>query len=934
MKMRVCFLCFLAGYCVAVGQQTLRGVVVDGVNEMPLQGVKVYVDVSDVVFTARSGKFEIKLHSPVTPLVLWIVYEGYLTKKFALGSASTINLGSIALDADPNIEQEEIGVISLSDNDLAIADDGFGSLIVPGLLTASKAVFARAAAFDFSAAFYRPRGLDNSYSKVMLNGMEMNELYSNRPQWSFWGGINDVQRNQSTTRGLELSSATFGGAAGSTNIILRASQYRKGGRVSYAFANRSYMHRIMASYSSGLHENGWAYTFLASRRYGSEGYVAGTPYNANSFFGSIEKQIGSAHALNFVGMYTPNHRGRNSSLTNELFALKGRRYNPYWGFQNGKIRNARTRTIQKPLLMLNHYWDLAPQTTLNSAIAYQWGSVKNSRLDNSSVQNPAPDYYQRLPSFHLSRATPDYTNAFLAQQALINDGQIDWESLYAENRLVSSTGGSAVYALQDDVAANKQLMINSAIDATISDRLSIMSKISFTTLNSENYAQLKDLLGAVNYLDIDNFSVSQSQDGREGDGAQSDINNPNRYVTEGERYKYNYSLAARVISGFLQAQYSAKRFEGFLGVQYARTSYRRDGLYNNGRFNGVSFGKSKQLAFSDIGAKLGVTYKFSGRHIVNSIFGYYTQAPTLRNSFVNPRQNNSTPVNLESEQINAVTLKYTYRSPIVTAACTGYYTGFKNGTDLNFYFTENSVKNGNGDFVQEFVDGIARSSYGFEFGAEAKLTSTLKVKAAGALGQHVFTKDGNATLYTQPDLEIAASGDANQILADSRIPLGTVALKNYHVATGPERVLQLGFEYRDPNFWWIGATANHFSHAYIDISTLARTSNFNKAPDGLDFPEYNEAIARQLLTQEQIPSYVLVNVVGGKSWRVKSYYVGFFAALNNVLNTVYRTGGFEQSRRANYRTLLQESQLEHPVFGNRYFFGNGSTFYVNFYCRF
>jgi len=101
-------------------------------------------------------------------------------------------------------------------------------------------VFLNAAAFDFSSTFFRPRGLDNANGKLLINGIEMNKQFNGRPQWANWGGVNDVQRNQEFSRGLSPSDYTFGDLAGSTNLTMRASKYRKGGRVSVASANRSY----------------------------------------------------------------------------------------------------------------------------------------------------------------------------------------------------------------------------------------------------------------------------------------------------------------------------------------------------------------------------------------------------------------------------------------------------------------------------------------------------------------------------------------------------------------------------------------------------------------------------------------------------------------------------------------------------------------------
>ena len=68
---------------------------------------------------------------------------------------------------------------------------------------------------------------------------------------------------------------------------------------------------------------------------------------------------------------------------------------------------------------------------------------------------------------------------------------------------------------------------------------------------------------------------------------------------------------------------------------------------------------------------------------------------------------------------------------------------------------------------------------------------------------------------------------------------------------------------------------------------------------------------------------------------IDDYFIGFFATINNVLDQEYKTGGFEQSRTANYRNLKEDKSRENgPVFGPRYFFGNGTTYYVNAYIRF
>ncbi len=75
-------------------------------------------------------------------------------------SGKAINLDPIFLELDLSEIELEIGVISLSDNELAL-DEGT-SFNISGLLSASKDVFSTAAAYDFSATFFRPRGMDNA----------------------------------------------------------------------------------------------------------------------------------------------------------------------------------------------------------------------------------------------------------------------------------------------------------------------------------------------------------------------------------------------------------------------------------------------------------------------------------------------------------------------------------------------------------------------------------------------------------------------------------------------------------------------------------------------------------------------------------------------------------------------------------------------------
>ena len=132
----------------------------------------------------------------------------------------------------------------------------------------------------------------------------------------------------------------------------------------------------------------------------------------------------------------------------------------------------------------------------------------------------------------------------------------------------------------------------------------------------------------------------------------------------------------------------------------------------------------------------------------------------------------------------------------------------------------------------------------------------------------------------------------------------------------------------------MGVFGNYFAQNYLSPNPLRRTQNFLIDGDGIPFPEYDPAIAAQLLEQERFPSYFILNATGGKSWKVKHHYFGFFISLQNLLNTTYKTGGFEQGRNANYRTVLEDSSRELPLFSPKYWWGRGTTFFTSIYYRF
>jgi len=750
---------------------------------------------------------------------------------------------------------------------------------------------------------FRVRGFDSENGTVLLNGIPMNKLYGGRPQWSNWGGLNDATRNQELTNGLAPSNYTFGGVLGTTNISTRASEYRPGTRITASGSNKSYTGRLMVTHSSGVH-NKFAYTVSASRRAATEGYNEGSFYDANSVFAAIEYMPNNKHSLNLTAIYTPNRRGKSSPNTQEVYDLNGEKYNAYWGNQDGDKRNSRVKEVEEPIIMLSHIWNPNEKTTLNTSVGYQFGKIGNSRLGYWNAPNPDPTYYRNLPSYYLRDfpMQPEQADAVATRfKTDENYSQINWENLYRTNL----ENGNSLYYLYEDRNDDKQLSLNSVLAREINENITLNLGFSYRDLTSKNYANMLDLLGGSHYNDIDQYNDTQN------------ALNASSVINKGDKFQYNYNLTAETYDIFTQLQFSYDKVDFYLAGNASNTSYQREGLYQNELYLNNSYGKGEKINFDNGSVKGGFTYKISGRHLLDFNAGYISKAPTLRNTYTNSRVNQDIVLGIKSETVKTADASYVLRTPKVKARLTGYYATFDDGIDISRYFDQSL-----GEFVSEVLTGVSKKHFGGELGIEYQITPTIKAIGAAAVGQ--YTYDNNPLSYYTSD----------ESLLEQAEPV-TSYLKNYKLPGTPQRAYSLGLEYRDPNYWWVGVNANHLSNTYIDISSGLRTDRFYTNPEtNQPFDGVTQQDIDTSLKQEKFDDYMLFNLVGGKSWRVKNKYIGFFASVNNVLGASYKTGGFEQGRNGNYQLLSEDQAREKPLFGSKYWYGYGRTFYLNVYVSF
>lgn len=905
-------------FSLAQSQTGVSGKVVDSKTQKPMQSVIVSVQNTNLMqLTDANGKFAFT-NVEIGNQLLQLKTNGYKDQllQIEIVEGKMLDMGILYFEEDLTQEKQST-LIAITDNDLS--DDNSGSESTAGLLQASKDVFLQAAAYNFGAARFSVRGIDNEYSNVMINGITMNRVADGRPQYGDWGGLNDATRNQEFTNGSAPSDYAFGGIAGTQFITTRASVYRPGTRISYLNTNTNYSNRVMATHASGMDKDGWAYVISGGRRWAQEGYFEGTTYDANSLFASIEKKINSKHSINLTSIYAQNKRGKNSPNTAEQTDLAGEKYNSYWGYQEGEKRNSRIKKTEEPMFMLSHYWKVNPKTNINTTVSYQIGQIGNSRLDYTKSNNPDPTYYGKLPSYWTNYFdnnnnyvgnTPTYVARANDQKTLfLANKQLDWRDMYRINNENIANGSRIV--LYEDRSDENIATFNTRLNSQLSDNVILIAGGNYLDSRTKNFKNMIDLLGGTYFTDSSTFGI--------GDQQQSDLNNPNRTIGVGDHYGYNYNIDVKKLDAFTQFKFSYNKVDFYLAQSFSRSSYQRDGLFKNGYYPTNSYGKSDKVFFDNFGFKGGLTYKITGRNFIDFNTIYMSKAPNSKDVFPNSRVNNNITPNITNETIKGGDLSYIIKSPKLKARFTGYFSETLNSTDISFYYAD--AVGGEGAFVSEVVTGMNKKNRGIEAGLEYQITSTIKVTGVAAYGEYTITNNPNVTV----------TDDASASTTD----LGKANFTGLKQSGMPQQAYSVGIEYRDPKFWWIGANANYIADNYLDVSAIRRTSNYYNYNVDTNYRTIDQALADSYLKQEKFDSFYLCNLVGGKSWRIGGKTLGLFATVNNVFDISYKTGGFEQSRDSNYTKDYEDHQSgSYSKFGPKYFYGYGRTYMVNVYLTF
>ncbi len=803
---------------------------------------------------------------------------------------------------------DNIPIISLDDNDLG---DG-SSQNISSTLTGGRDPFYSAVSFNFNAVRFKLRGYDADNFGTYMNGIPMENLDNGFTPFGLWGGLNDVMRNKDQAFGLRYNTFSFGDFGSNVSIDSRASKQRKQTEFGYAFSNRNYTHKFSFTHSTGISKKGWAFTFSGSRRWADEGYAAGTYYNGWSYFLGIDKRFGQKHLLSLVAFGAPTENGKQGPATSETFDLAGTHfYNPYWGYQNGKKRNANVGKTNQPYLILTHDFRFNNTSNLITAIGYSFGDRGATRLDFYNARDPRPDYYRYLPSYQTDPAlAAQVANAFKTDTRV---SQINWDRLYDDNRSSTetfngATGHRSRYLLQEDVTNTQRLNINSVYNARLSNHVDVTGGASYQTQNNHYYKQIDDLLGGDYFVDLNQFAErTYSTDPLVN---QNDLNRPNRIVRVGDKYGYDYEIHINKVATFAQAVFKYNKVDFFVSGELSNTQFYRVGNVKSGLFPNNSYGKSTVNDFTNYAFKGGVTYKLDGRNYFFVNGTYLTRAPFFDNAYISARTRDILQDNVTSETVKSIEGGYVLNAPKLKVRLNGYYTQFTNGLNVMTFYNDLYS-----NFSNIALSNINKVHFGGEFGFEAKILPNLTMNGAAAVGRYYYNSRQNAVTTLDND---------NSILSRD-----TIYNNNYRVGGTPQEAYSLGFSYRSPKFWSISLTGNYFDQMWLDINPLRRTYAAVR-----DVP-YKSDLWNQILAQQQFDAQYTIDLFASYSWKLprswgfkKSTFMVFNLGISNLTNNKdIVSGGYEQLR-------FDFAEKNVNKFPPKYFYSYGANYFASVTIRF
>lgn len=822
-----------------------------------------------------------------------------------------------------------------------------GNQEFPEILNTTPSVYTTKGGGGFGDGRINIRGFANENIAVMINGMPVNDMENGAVFWSNWAGLSDVTSAMQVQRGLGSSKLAIASVGGTINILTRAADKKRAGRVSFGLANDGYL-KTLFSYNTGKSANGWSTSFLLSRTAGAM-YLNGSDFEAYNYYVAVGYQPNEKHDLQFT--FTGAPQWHNQNFTNRIDTyldmgdglLNGvkandpnRKYNSNWGLLNGQQFTTNRNYYSKPIMSLNWDWKMSERSKLATVAYASFGRGGGTGMLGSINGRNV---------FGLAK-TPE--------------GQIRWDDIQRWNQGgVVKSFNPATPTLNEPINTFPAGAGINRSNNGITQRANVNSHDWYGILSSFNHKLSEEINFSVGvdarYYYGFHPGVITNFLGASGYQERGDLNQPTGYLVnqasnptpsanpfaaavkdKSQIANRNYDGEVLWYGGFGQLEYSKNNLTAFVQGAVSNQGFQR---IDNWIVDGVTVQNgqtvNRKTGFKDIigyNIKSGLNYNLDTNNNVFGNIGYFSRQPFFNGVYPSNRQ--VLNPNLTNEKIFSVELGYGYRSSNLRANVNLFRTSWKDRFQRRSGLT---VVNSLGATVLNAyaeVSGIQQVHMGAEFDATYSIGKYVDLEGMFSIGDYRYKGNAVGTVFDDDNNPVTLSATSNAT---------TLNLDDVRVGDAAQVSASIGFTLKPVEGLRIFSNWRYVDQLYARFDVNAFDSSQTRAAVGT-VPAYTPpALEKGAL---KLPSYNLFDA--GISYNYKlsakeSITVG--ANIYNVFDTIYiseattnnhtdlNANNFTNNTAAAQATALANYNAQGTYKGihqsNQVYFGFGRTWAAN-----
>ncbi len=739
---------------VTFAQSVVKGKIVDESGE-PLIGASVVIPgTTQGVSTDFNGEFSLRVSGSTSSIE--IAYIGFSTKTIELGSRT--DFGTITLNEDSEVLQDvvvtqsmavqrktpvAVSVITADDIQYKISSSEF-----PEMLKSTPGVYVTKDSGGYGDSKVSMRGFGQANIAVMVNGVPVNDMEWGGIYWSNWAGLSDVTSAMQSQRGLGASKISSPSVGGSINVMTKTIDAKKGGTFSTGVGNDGLM-EMSFSLSSGLNENGWAFSILGGKRWG-DGYIQGTNFEGYNYFVNVSKRVNSDHQLSLTAFGAPQSHNKRSyglgisewdGVSNYMTGESQYRYNSSFGYNsNGEAMTANRNFYHKPQISLNHQWQIDYKSSLSTAV---YVSIGRGGGESGQGRTSADRYAWGGSQDYGKTVSTTFRNA---------DGTFAYDQIEALNR--TSDDGS-VMVLTESMNNHIWYGALSTYTNEINDYLEFSGGIDFRYYKATHTNVITDLMGGEYYID---------------DANRGSVSASNNAAAAGASWQYEKLEVGDVVyrdyDGFVlqeglfgQLEFSKDKLSAFVSGSLSNTTYwRYDRFYYDSEH-----AMSDKVSYMGFTAKTGVNYNIDEKHNVFVNGGYISRAPFFSGgAFLQSTTSNTLNPDGVNEKVASVEVGYGFRSKMFTASVNAYYTKWMDKATVRSSSMEN------GDYARLNLTGVDALHKGVEVDMSFRPAQWVKFTAMASIGDWIWDSVAKGYYYDSAGQPLADLNGtiASGIMAD------------------------------------------------------------------------------------------------------------------------------------------------------------------------